>query len=234
MICISDSVAADVKGWLANNSSPLPYPDVRSFRLGFDIQKSVPTRGRPENADSVLAALATAPVFLSVGTIEPRKGQAQTLDAFELLWENDVHANLVFVGKEGWMMESFVHRLREHPEQGKRLFWLAGISDEYLDEIYDAAVCLIAASKAEGFGLPLVEAASHGVAIVARDIPVFTEVAGLNALYFSGDRPEDLAQALLLWLEAYEQGDVPRPEGIEQLTWQESADQLRAILTESS
>lgn len=65
--------------------------------------------------------------------------------------------NLVIVGKQGWMMESLVDRLHQNPELGKRLFWLDGISDEYLEKIYAASTCLIAASAGEGFGLQLIE-----------------------------------------------------------------------------
>lgn len=40
-----------------------------------------------------------------------------------------------------------------------------------------SSTCLIAASFGEGFGLPLIEAAQHGLPIMARDIAVFREVA---------------------------------------------------------
>ena len=46
-----------------------------------------------------------------VGTLEPRKGIAQVLSAFELLWADGVELQLVLVGKEGW---------RELPENQRR------------------------------------------------------------------------------------------------------------------
>jgi glycosyltransferase involved in cell wall biosynthesis len=58
-----------------------------------------------------------------VGTVEPRKGYAQTIDAFELLWSKGEEVNLVIVGKAGWHVEELVERLRDHPLRGKRLFW---------------------------------------------------------------------------------------------------------------
>ena len=71
------------------------------------------------------------------------------------------------------LLSIFYRRLQEI---GNRLFWLEGISDEYLEKIYDAATCLIAASEGEGFGLPLIKVAQHKLPIIARDIPVFREV----------------------------------------------------------
>ncbi|MDZ7598485.1 MAG: glycosyltransferase [Desulfobacterales bacterium] len=70
------------------------------------------------------------------------------------------------------------------------MFWLQGISDEYLEQVY-ACACLVAASLNEGFGLPLIEAARHRVPIIARDIPVFREVAADCAFIFD-EKPRDL------------------------------------------
>ena len=154
----------------------------------------------PDDAESTLNLLSLRPSFLMVGTVEPRKGHTQALAAFEKLWEQGLDANLVIVGNQGWNMESLADRLRHHPEQGKRLFWLEGISDEYLEKIYAASTCLIAASEGEGFGLPLIEAAQHKLPIIARDIPVFREVAGEHAHYFNGLEPQVLADAIKHWL----------------------------------
>ena len=144
-----------------------------------------------------------------VGTVEPRKGHAQALAAFEKLWGQGLEANLVIVGKQGWKMEvigrSPASSLRN---VGKRLFWLEGISDEYLEKIYDACTCLIAASEGEGFGLPLIEAAQHKLPIIARDIPVFREVAGEHAYYFSGLDPQSLAESVKNWLTLNAEGDA--------------------------
>ena len=130
-----------------------------------------------------------------VGTVEPRKGHAQTLAAFERLWADGVDVGLAIVGGEGWHTESLMGRLRTHSERGRRLIWLARASDEMLLRLYDSAVALIAASEGEGFGLPLVEAAQHGLPIIARDLPVFMEVAGEHAFYFSGMAPETSRRA---------------------------------------
>ncbi len=232
LLCISAAVANDVRHWLAEYATSLPHPEVRYFHLGADIENSLPTHGRPDNADAILGALGGGPTFLSVGTIEPRKGQEQTLDAFETLWKEGNEVRLVLVGKEGWMMDSFATRLRNHPEQGRRLFWLAGISDEFLEEVYAKADCLIAASQTEGFGLPLIEAAQHGLPIIARDIPVFREIAGPHAYYFSGNRPSDLHRSLLRWLELNAGGVAPSSGGIRWLTWQQSTAALKGIIEE--
>lgn len=227
LVCISRSVADDVRNWLdthpPNRAEPLP---IGFFHLGADIENNSPTTGIPEDGAGILAALAAAPSFLMVGTLEPRKRHAQALSAFEMLWKVGREVNLLIVGKRGWMVEDLVRRLGNHPMLGKRLFWLEGISDEYLEKIYAASTCLIAASEAEGFGLPLVEAARKGLPIIARDIPVFREVAGEHACYFSGLSPEDLARAVRAWLDLSSRGEAPSSQDMPWLTWKESTAQL--------
>lgn len=92
------------------------------------------------------------------------------------------------------MVEALVDNARRHPEFGKMLFWLEGISDEYLEKIYAASTCLLASSEGESFCLPLIEAAQHKLPIIARDIPIFREVSSEYAYYFADDKlPEVLA-----------------------------------------
>ena len=230
-ICISRAVADELTEWLkANGGKRLRPFKIGFIHLGADVENSVPTRGLPEDTSQVLAQLAARPSFLMVGTIEPRKGQKQALEAFELLWAEGLDANLIIVGKQGWKVERLIETLRRHPERGKRLFWLEGISDEYLEKVYASSTCLLAASEGEGFGLPLIEAAQHKLPIIARDIPVFHEVAEDHAFYFKGKEPDDLAKAVHEWLELYQLGRHPKSDDMPWLTWKQSTQQLLDVI----
>lgn len=226
-ICISKAVADDFSEWLKEKKVQRSRKfKLDWFHLGADTVSSAPSMGLPEDANEVLLILKQRPSFLMVGTVEPRKGHEQVLNAFENLWGNDSSINLVIVGKCGWMVDSLVKRLRSHSELNKRLFWLEGISDEYLEKIYAASICLIAASYGEGFGLPLIEAAQHKLPIIARDIPVFREVAGEHAYYFGGLATADLANAIEGWLALHASDQHPRSDAMPWLTWAQSAQQL--------
>lgn len=231
-ICISRTVAKGLHTCL-QSSGPRPERPfvVQWFHLGADLKNSVPSTGMPGNAPQILAILRARSSFLSVGTIEPRKGHAQTLAAFESLWEQGIDANLVLVGKRGWMTEGLVKRLRNHAEMGKRLFWLEHISDKYLEKVYAASTCLIAASEGEGLGLPLIEAAQHKLPIIARDIPVFREVAGEHAFYFNNSKEtQAIAGKVVEWLKLNAGGKVPQSEKMTWLTWAQSAQKLMDIV----
>lgn len=230
-VCISKAVADDLAGWMIEAGPERKIPlEIGWFHLGADVTNSAPTRGLPADAEAVFARLEQCPTFLMVGTVEPRKGYGQTLAAFEALWAAGVDVNLVIVGKPGWDMDDLIGRLRHHAELGRRLFWPNDVSDEYLERLYAAASCLIAASEGEGFGLPLIEAAQHKLPILARGLPVFREIAGTHATYFDGDTAEDLAQAIELWLAAFREGRHVRSDAMPWLTWQDSARQLLRAL----
>ena len=226
-VCISRAVANELGDWCAVHAAPRSIPFVIDwFHLGADIMTSRPDLGLPDNTTSILQKLRAAPTFLMVGTIEPRKGHQQTLAAFETLWTQGVRANLVIVGKQGWRVEDLVQCLRNHPELGTQLHWLESVSDEYLEVIYSASSCLIAASEGEGFGLPLIEAAQHHLPIIARDLPVFREITGAHAFYFNGLKPSDLSDALSVWLTLYKDKKHVRLDGMTWLTWAQSARML--------
>ena len=230
-ICISKAVADEYYQWLKDQRRlPRGEFNIGWFHLGADLSSSTPTSGLPENAPAVLKNLETRPTFLTVGTVEPRKGHAQILAGFDLLWKEGVDVNLVLVGKQGWNVEELAEDINNHAEFGQRLIWAGSASDEYLEEIYKRSSCLVSASLGEGFGLPLIEAAQHSVPIIARDLPVFQEVAGDNALYFAGHEASDLAGTVKQWLDLYEKNAVPRSTDMQWLTWEQSAGQLKSTL----
>lgn len=239
LVCISAAVADETRAWLQSQDLGRPLPEFKVLHHGADISASQPSTGLAPDADKVLADIASAPSFLMVGTVEPRKGHAQALDAFEQLWAQGEDVRLVIVGHEGWKglpdasrrtIPALVKRLRGHPELGKRLHWLQGISDEYLDRVYAAGACLLFASEGEGFGLPLIEAARHGVPLLARDLPVFREVAGSHAHYFSGASGAELAASVQDWLRLQASGQAPAPSGIRSRSWAENAAELTSLL----
>lgn len=235
-VTVSRTVADELRSWLRANASERAQLPIDFSHHGADLTRAAPTHGLPADALELLQRLRAEPSILMVGTLEPRKGYRQALDAFSELWAAGKQVNLVIVGREGWRdlpdaqrrdTPQLMHRLRDHPERGARLIWLDGISDEYLEQLYGACSGLLAASWDEGFGLPLIEAAQHGLSILVRDIPVFREVAGDHAAYFQAASATELAAAIAAWQSA---GFQPSAAGLPWLTWRESARNLQRCL----
>ena len=229
VICISNTVKAELDDWLRQKYSLATGTiHINTIPLGADIASSVPSRGLPENIDQLLTTLASKPTVLMVGTLEPRKGHSQVLAAFEELWQQGRDINLVIVGKPGWKTEALQQRLRAHPQEKIRLYWLDNASDELLALLYAGCTGVIVASQAEGFGLPLIEARHHNRPVLARDIPVLREIGGNFVTFFSGTSTGSLMNDIEFWLTqvAIEQ----MPHRVPQHTWQNSAHKLLAHL----
>lgn len=200
-MCISNVVKDDLLKWMDRHygiaAGSIPAVTIP---LGSDIEASVPTTGLSDECRHLLARLADTTSAVMVGTLEPRKGHAQVLAAFEHLWRDGADINLVIVGKPGWKTRELQEKLNNHPENKIRLYWLHDASDEMVQRLYETCSGVIVASEAEGFGLPLLEAAYYGKPVLARDIPVFREIAGAAVTYFSGNSSASLAGVLFEWI----------------------------------
>lgn len=230
-ICISDTVKTDLHAWL-NRYFKLQPADLpaSTIVLGANLNASAPSGGFPATAEFLLARLRNSPTVLMIGTLEPRKGYDQALSAFELLWQKTgTTPILVVVGRPGWKTQTLQEQLRQHPQAGKRLFWLEDVSDEFLEELYVICKGVLVASRAEGFGLPLIEAALHSKPILARKLAVFKELDLPGLTYFAGDAPQILADALHSWLNTpmHPVGPATKHTANQAVpTWQLSAHQL--------
>lgn len=81
---------------------PAPPPlQLGYFHLSANIGPSAPSSGLPDNSQLVLDAVTASPSFLMVGTVKPRKGHLQALDAFKRLCAEDKQAQLAIGGGEG-------------------------------------------------------------------------------------------------------------------------------------
>jgi glycosyltransferase involved in cell wall biosynthesis len=223
VVAISHSVADDFAAWLPSTGRQAPL-ELSWFHLGADVHASVPSRGMSiEDNVRLNKLIQKGNMVLMVGTIEPRKGHDQALEAFATLRARGVDAELVIVGKQGWCVEALIERLVTETASGLGITWFSSASDELLDQLYGSADLLLVASRGEGFGLPIVEAAMRGVTVLARDIPVFREVGGQGIVYFSGDTADDLANSIERTLALVHSGQQPDQASIAVNSWAVSA-----------
>lgn len=230
-ICNSKATAEDLKEYIKEYKSDIRDDfKIEWIHLGSDFEKSSSSTGIPEDSEFLFKAIESKTTFLSVSTIEPRKMYNQILEAFEILWNKNQDINLVIVGQNGWNTEKLVKKIENHREINKHLFRLSRVSDEYLNKIYEKSSALIMASKAEGFGLGIIEATYHKKPLIIRDIPVFREIAEENAFYFNGFEGKNLANAIEKWIELYKENKHPKSDNIKYLTWKESIKMLNEKL----
>lgn len=195
IFAVSKATLTDYRAWCREQSVDInPHQIQAWFHLGADFAPG--SEELSPSDEKTLNRLQGHSFFLQVSTIEPRKGYAQLLDAFELLWKDGNDLSLVFVGRRGWLVRALCRRISRHPELNSRLFWFSGLSDAALNALYDRAQCVVVASEAEGYGLSVVEGANHQKPLLVRDIPAFREVAPQGTHFFTGLKPEALVDAV--------------------------------------
>ncbi|MFT4185181.1 MAG: glycosyltransferase family 1 protein [Rhizobium sp.] len=223
-VCISRAVADELIGFLDAIQFPREMK-IGYWHLGADFVGQGPSsRTAPARRDE-------RPSFLTVGTLEPRKGHAVVLDAFDMLWSAGLDIKLTIVGRPGWGVANLIRRIENHPEYGKRLFWFNGISDEKLQKAYADSDALIASSFAEGFGLPIVEAGHFGKSVIASDIPVFREVTAYcpHCDFFTVGSPASLAETVRTFIRSRgDQSAAVAPQ--DSISWQSSAQELQNVV----
>ncbi len=133
------------------------------------------------------------PSFVCVSTIEQRKNHMLLLNVWQRLIARygDNAPRLVLIGRWGIGSQAVRQRYLSDPELRRFVTIHTGCTDAEVVQHLSAARALLAPSRAEGFGLPVVEALKLGVPVIASDLPVFREVGGTVPTFLAPDAPED-------------------------------------------
>jgi glycosyltransferase involved in cell wall biosynthesis len=84
---------------------------------------------------------------------------------------------LVLVGKRGWHNQNVLRMLERCAALRPHVVEASGLSTPAMRRLLAGARAALAPSFAEGFGLPIAEAAACGAPIIASDIEIFREIA---------------------------------------------------------
>jgi glycosyltransferase involved in cell wall biosynthesis len=228
---ISEAVAVEARAELRQmgRDPERAAPLVQAFRLGADVKPPAKAGTVRRELVDFLAASPVQP-YLTVGTIEPRKNQTILPAVFEEVWRQVPDARLLVAGFVGWKGDELIRRLHSHPRYGTHLMHFGDLSDAELLHAYAHARALIFPSRAEGYGLPIVESLSHGMRVFASDIPAHREVGGPWCVYFAPGDVSALAGHIVRWER---DGVFPaaQPEGsFASPTWQQATEQLMRIV----
>ena len=129
------------------------------------------------------------PYFITVGTIEARKNHLLLLRIWQRLIQTmgEEAPILLIVGQRGWRAEATIEALDGSASPNGKVRELSRCEDDELQRLMVGATALLMPSKAEGFGLPIVEALQVGTPAIASDLAVYRELVNDIPTYIAPD-----------------------------------------------
>jgi alpha-1,3-rhamnosyl/mannosyltransferase len=164
------------------------------------------------------------PYVFYLGQWKAYKNLPILLEAFARVQRTHPNCQLVIAGDDP-----------RHPEVRQRAAALpegsvvlpGRLPESAVPDLYRGAALVVLPSRAEGFGLPVIEAMACGVPVICSDLPVLREIADGVALFCDPNDPAAFADAMASML------DVPSNSSLRQLgierarsfTWERAARQ---------
>jgi glycosyltransferase involved in cell wall biosynthesis len=221
LAAISHTAAREFEGFnRALSAQGLHGPDVVACPLPHTIAltSAAPASDRPSR-----------PVVITVGSLGRRKNQAALVEAAELLWREGLDFELRLLGHRLPEHTPLWDLVRELADVGRPVSVEEGVSDARIAESMAEARCLVFPSLHEGFGLPVVEALTHGLPVITSDFGSLREVAeDQGGLLVDPEAPDELAAALraVLTDDALHARLVAQAAARPVRTWSDYADEL--------
>lgn len=169
--------------------------------------------------------------ILFVGTLQPRKNIKKLIEAFSKI---ETNADLVIVGRKGWMYEDILSAPQEMGIEN-RVKFIHDATDDDLPSFYKYAKFFILPSLYEGFGLPILEAMKNGCPVITSDTSSMPEAGGDASLYIDPNDTEDISKKMKNLLEDDKLREDLIKKGyvqVKKFSWEKSARETLAILDE--
>lgn len=206
---------------------------------GVDQKLAVVPEGLPPAVPAGPLPEGLEPGFiLAVGTVEPRKNYPRLLAAYRRLRGRSLPfiindrpgvPQLVIAGRPGWAYGDTILRIRQEP--GVR--YLGHVDEPTLGALYESASVLACPSLYEGFGLPVLEAMSHGLPAVVGSAGALPELGGEAVIAVDAQDETAIAEAMERLLSDPGLRQKLGEEGKRRAagyTWEEAASRVRAVL----
>lgn len=173
------------------------------------------------------------PFGLFVCNVAANKGAETLVAAMDLLQKRGVAVDIRHVGRDEG---SFIARSQQALNTEGGPTPLGAVSDAELKSLYGRAAFLVFPSDYEGFGLPIIEAQTFGLPVIASNIPVLTEVAGEGAVFFERGDAAQLADQIEPFMSGH-----PNWKGLSQaaidnaarFSWERTAIGVEDIFTQA-
>ncbi|MGI8854805.1 MAG: glycosyltransferase family 4 protein [Thermomicrobiales bacterium] len=174
----------------------------------------------------------TQPYVLFVGTVQPRKNLQRLIRAFAQIVAAGLPHRLVIAGRMGWLTEPIRAEVAAL-SLTDRIHFAGYVPDDDLPALYRGADAFAFPSLYEGFGMPVLEALSYGVPVVASNSTSLPEIVGDAGVLVDPLDEAAIGAALVRVLTdatLRARLAVAGPERAAHFTWQQCARETLAVV----
>jgi glycosyltransferase involved in cell wall biosynthesis len=204
IICVSEITAGRLRDVLSPRCPVVVVPH------GVDQACFVADEPSPGADGEVLERLGLhRPYLLHLGTLEPRKGVADLVAAFDRLSGDRPELELILAGGTGWKAGPVMQSVAKARSR-ERIRRLGYVPDADVPALLRRARAVVYPSLEEGFGLPALEALACGTPLVTTSGTSMAELAGDSALLVPPGKPYALAAAIETAISEHAPGELSR------------------------
>lgn len=135
--------------------------------------------------------------ILYIGTMQPRKNIPMLIKAFAKTEEKIPKIKLVLAGsRKAHNFDNNIDKEIEKIKMSDSIIFPGFVDEEDKSALFQLAKAFVFPSLYEGFGIPILEAMSQKIPVLASDIPVHREIAKDGALYFNPESVDEISEKL--------------------------------------
>jgi glycosyltransferase involved in cell wall biosynthesis len=169
--------------------------------------------------------------ILHIGTLNPRKNLEFLVDVYAEVVKKFPDYNLVLAGKKGWYYDDLFMKIKNLGLE-KKVIVTGYLDEEDKVALYNAATVYAIPSLYEGFGLPLLEAMSCGLPVIASNTSSVPEIVGDGGLICDLKDQNDWIESFLKLLGSDGELKKYRASGLERakiFSWKKTADLTQKV-----
>jgi glycosyltransferase involved in cell wall biosynthesis len=206
--------------------SHFDFPEEKIFVTHLGFAKHIEKRA-DVNLKDLNLPIESGKYFLYVGSITIRKNMINLIKAFERADVPD-DFKLVLAGNAAMGFEE-VMAVREKLKRKDRIIVAGYIDDKWMPTLYHNAKAFLFPTYYEGFGLPIIEAMSTGLPVLAANRGAAPEVGGKHAIYADPFSVDDIAKGIEKTLTASQLDIEAAKSHAASFTWAKTASETKAV-----
>jgi len=186
-----------------NKHYQIPMDQLHVIPNGIPAQLPTTQLSKEDAIKTIYQKFGIKNFILYVSRIEPRKNHLLVLKKYLKLNLAERAIALVFIGKESIAVQELSLMIKKlAPAQRKFFFWFDQVEPSDLDYFYQASRLFVYPSKAEGFGIPPIEAASFNIPVLCSSATAMKDFDFFNPYVFDPHQEEDFERCLVNMIDA--------------------------------